>query len=488
MNVRNYDAAMHRYAARLCFLFAALIFLAASVWPLCLRAQQYRYWRTADGRRSSVRLTVVGRSETSVTLQREDNARQLAVPIDRLSDEDRRFLQSQGSPEADVEPAPVQSIKNAPEAQVALADAPNRPAWPRFRGPHGNGICAEQLVPLDEPQRLWATAVGSGNAALLIDSGKLYTVGYQPSQSSSVLSCLDADTGEVQWDKKIHSGGCDATPVIDDGRIYVLHHLEKPVIGCYQLADGKEVWKTELPAPRGNRHYGHAGSPLVWRDRVIVNAGAGVAVKRDSGEIIWKHEGLPGLATPVFYNHKERDCVLIFGGDTLYGRDMRTGRELWNVEWKTDLAVNACDPIFHDGKVFVSTSYGLHAALFDISGAEPRKLWKEKGSSFSTGFVHAGHVYCFTGANFSCIELKSGERKWTGPGVGGGSAILAGDKIVLLNDSGRMFIADISAERFDASVDAQIHGGTTWTPPSLVGGKLYCRNKDGLVGCVRIGK
>jgi outer membrane protein assembly factor BamB len=179
---------------------------------------------------------------------------------------------------------------------------------------------------------------------------------------------------------------------------------------------------------------------------------------------------------------------MIFAGEALIARDPRTGRELWSIPWKTELAVNACDPIYHDGTVFLTTDYGKHAALFDVNGREPRQLWKESGSSFSSGILRDGFLYCFTGTRLSCLEFETGTRRWAHPEAGRGSLLLAGDKLILLSDKGQLSVALISSRSFTPILQTEVLGGTTWVPPALADGKLYVRNTDGDLVCLRIAK
>jgi outer membrane protein assembly factor BamB len=380
----------------------------------------------------------------------------------------------------------------ATEPQQAKSDSPGpektQPpkGWPFFRGPNGNGIVDVELDLLPEPKQLWTVNVGRGNASFVIQDGRLYTIGNRGG-GGSILCCLNAETGKTIWERKIETYAFDSSPAVENGRIYLLCHLGKPKVRCFQTSDGSLIWERELPAPTSDRHYGHAGSPLLWKDLVIVNVGLGVALKKSDGEVVWQHEGLPGLATPVLYHEKGKASVMIFGGDTLVARDLATGSLLWTVPWKTELAVNACDPIYSDGKVFLCTTYGKHAALFDVATKPARQLWKEDGSSFSSGFLWQDHLYCFAGDHFCCLKFASGERQWRGPGAGGGSVIVAGSNMILLSSRGALFIAPLSNTQWKPIVEARIHGGTTWTPPSLVDGRLYVRNNDGEAVCLQIG-
>jgi outer membrane protein assembly factor BamB len=363
-------------------------------------------------------------------------------------------------------------------ASSAVAD------WERFRGPNGNGIVSDKLNLLAKPREVWTTSVGEGNASLIIQKGRIYTVGTQRGQGPSLV-CLSADTGKLIWSRKIDAWGADSSPTVSGDKGYLLCTKQKPSLFCFRLSDGDTIWRKELPGTTGERHYGFAGSPTLWRDLVLVNVGLGTALKQDSGEIVWNHQGLSGLATPTLYEEKGQHAVMIFAGEALYARDASSGRELWSFPWKTDLAVNACDPIYYDGKVFISTTYGKHAALFDVSVTPPKQIWKDRGSSFSSGFLWNSHLFYFGGDEFNCLDL-AGNKKWSSPRVGGGSALLAGDKILLLSDRGTLLVAPASTENFQPLLEARIHGGTTWAPPSLVNGKLFVRNKEGSAVCLQI--
>jgi hypothetical protein len=95
---------------------------------------------------------------------------------------------------------------------------------------------------------------------------------------------------------------------------------------------------------------------------VILNVGTGLALDRKTGAVIWQHEGLAGLATPVLYLEAGQPRVLIFGGRALFARDPRTGDELWSIPWETRLAANCCDPVYHDVERLAKTLSGRIAS------------------------------------------------------------------------------------------------------------------------------
>jgi outer membrane protein assembly factor BamB len=358
--------------------------------------------------------------------------------------------------------------------------------WPCFRGPNHNGVIDQKFTPLaGGPRKAWEAAVGPGHASMAVVGGRLYTLGSRPEN----LVCLDARTGDRIWARTLDTWSGDSTPAFEGGRLYAMPSMQFPTAYCCDAADGRTIWKRDLPKPTGDRQYGHAGSPLLWEDLVILNAAGGAALKKASGEVAWLHEGFPGLATPVIYESKGRKCVGIFGGDQLLARDARSGALLWTIPWKTSLAVNACDPIFFDDKVLVCSNYGLGRALYDISGQQPKVVWnfpQGHGSSFSSGFFHGGELYCFAKSKFACIDVPSGKPKWESEG--GVSAILIGDTLVRLVPVGAFSLARLTASgcRQFAAGGADLKD--VKCVPAYWNGKLYFRGENGPLVCYDIGE
>jgi outer membrane protein assembly factor BamB len=356
--------------------------------------------------------------------------------------------------------------------------------WPCFRGPDRNGVINAKLVPLaGGPRKAWEAAVGPGHASMAVVDGRLYTMG----RKANNLICLDARSGDRIWAQTLETWSGDSTPAFERGRLYVLPSTNVPTAYCCDASNGRPIWKRQLPKSTGERHYGHAGSPVLWEDLVILNAAGGAALKKESGQVAWLHEGFPGLATPVLYQSKGRTCVGIFGGDQLQARDARTGELLWSIPWKTELAVNACDPIFFDDKVFICSDYGLGRALFDISGRQPRELWRfpqGKGSSFSSGFVHKGQLYCFAGSRFACIDIATGRSRWENDG--GVSALLIGDVLVRLSKRGGIFLSRLSPAGCEPIASAEAELTEVKCVPAYWNGKLFFRGESTPLVCYDI--
>src|SRR4051812_34314209 len=181
--------------------------------------------------------------------------------------------------------------------------------WPQWRGPKRDGVSAETGLlkewPKSGPKLLWeAKGAGRGYSSLAVSAGKVYTVGDAPSTESSkdeYLTCLDEATGKTVWQAKLGApyvlrndqwSSSRSTPTIDGALLYVLTGSGDLV--CLQTADGKEVWRKNLPKDFGGKKgdgWGYSESVLIDGDNVVCTPGGKttmVALNKKTGSEVWK--------------------------------------------------------------------------------------------------------------------------------------------------------------------------------------------------------
>lgn len=362
--------------------------------------------------------------------------------------------------------------------------------WPCFRGPNHDSTLAEKLTLVGgEPEVLWRAKVGKGNGTCTIVGGRVFTAA---AGATDNVVCLDGRTGAKVWSASHFQADGQATPTVDADKVFLpCHGKDGASAAAVAAADGKLLWQTTLPKSRGVNYYGLAGSARVWEDLVFFNIAGGAALRKDTGEVAWAHEGHTAYATPVLFTAKGRPAVAFFTGDSLIAREARSGRELWTIPWKTSLHVSACDPLFLGDRVFACSHYGRGRALYDVSGDTPRVLWEEhsegSGNSYSSGFKSGDAIFFFTGTGFASLDIATGKLRWEFPGWG--RAILLGDTLVMLMHKGELLAGPLDAARkFEPTLRAQVIGGTTNNQPAYSDKKLYVRNEGGDVACLRIGQ
>ncbi len=375
--------------------------------------------------------------------------------------------------------------------------------WPVWRGTNKDGISAEaqwDARRLATPQVLWKTNVGQGWSAATVSGKRLYTMGNRGGKDT--VYCLSSDKGLELWKFSYNCGagnypGPRATPVLDGDLLYV--HSREGHVFCLDADTGGKRWERNIARDfrAATLRWGLSGSPCVHGDLVLFNAGQhGAALNKKTGATVWSSAaGAGGYSTPVVYRHGGGEQVAMFGSKAVHGVDVKTGKRLWSFDWVTKYDVNAADPIYSSGRMFISSGYGKGCALLDLRGRKPRQLWTHKNmkNHFSTCVLRDGHLYGVDGnagrGAVRCLDFSTGAEKWSRD-LGFGSLIMAGDKLLILNEKGRLFVASATPDAYReiAQCQALKAGGKVkcWTMPVLANGRLYCRNSAGDMVCLNV--
>ncbi len=374
--------------------------------------------------------------------------------------------------------------------------------WPHWRGPDRNGVTKEsgwRAQWSGEPPIAWRAKVGLGFSSIAVANGRACTAGH--ADGTDTVFCFDAVSGKTIWKHsypaelgdKDYEGGTTGTPAFDGDRVYWLSRWGD--LFCLNADDGKVVWSKNVAKETGAKipRWGFTGAPLVHEDLLVLNVGeAGMAVEKKSGAIVWKSANNDaGYSTPLPVEHGGRWLALLGSEKSYLAVEIKTGKEAWRFRWLTEYGVNAADPIVQGDRMFISSGYGKGAALLDISGAEPKEVWKSKAlkTQLNPAVFFEGHLYGVDGdttqtASLKCIEFATGKEKWAHPGFGTGGVIIADSKLIALSAPGELIIAPASSDAFKPGARAQVLGPKCWTAPVLANGIVYCRNGRGDIAAV----
>jgi len=392
-------------------------------------------------------------------------------------------------------------------AGVAHADD-----WPNWRGPRHDGISDETGWRWDRlkegPSILWRKSIGTGFASMAVVGGRVYAFGNtgkegdgKEAEQQDILWCLDAATGGEIWKHaylspllpKNHEGGPSATPTVEAGKVYTLSQDGR--VFCVDAQSGAVVWQKHLGKDYGIEppNWGLAGSPIIIGDLIVLNAGPyGTALRKQDGGLAWGgQKGPAGYASAVPYEQQGKSCAVILGQRELYGVIAATGQVLWKQPWTTLHDENIPDQIVTGDKLFACSGLGTGAALFRIGPDRLVQLWSHKNLQnwLSSSVLWKGYVYGVDTAKapgVTCLDLQTGDVKWSGPNVGVGSLMLADGKLIVLSDAGKLTIVDAVPTGYEELASAQILEGKCWTVPVLSGGRIYARNAVGDLVCVDV--
>ena len=379
--------------------------------------------------------------------------------------------------------------------------------WPQYLGPERDGRYSGPPLstswPGDRPATLWSRAVGEGFAGPVVAQGQVLL--FHRVGDREVLEALDALTGRPLWrhdyptnyrDDFGFDEGPRAVPVVSGGRVFTFGAQGQ--LHAVSLETGAPLWQVDTQARFGFRKgfFGAAGSPLVDGDRVIANIGgdgAGiVAFDAASGAVLWTATSdEASYSSAVAADFSGARHAVFFTRNGLVGLDPASGEVRFEQRWRSRLraSVNAATPLVVGDLIFVSASYGTGAAVLQVDGSRLAPLWSSDdvlSNHYATSVHHDGYLYGYHGRqeygpSFRAVELRTGTVQWSVDGFRAGSVTLAGDRLVIVRETGELVIAEASPAGFTPLARAPILPPVIRAYPAIAGGLLYVRNRDTLV-------
>lgn len=372
--------------------------------------------------------------------------------------------------------------------------------WHQFRGPKHDGISAESDWRKDwdvrPPILQWQAEVGIGFSAISVSKGKVLTTGHINGQD--IIWCLDALNGNPIWSyryesrlgAKFYIGGPGSTPSIDVSQNHVFALGKWGEVFCLDFTNGSVIWKRNLAKEENFEMptWGFNGSILIVDSKLILNLGqSGIALDKKTGKTLWRSEGdACGYSTPLPFDQGQISCVALSSEEAYSGVTLSSGKRIWSIPWTTRHGVNAADPIFWNGQVFLSSGYGKGSALFSLDNAKPKEIWRQRRfRAQQNAPVRLGKfLYGFDGNSTSrtklkCIAWENGEILWEEDRFKYGALMAADGYLIVIASDGRLAIAKANATNFEPIITRSFLPPDCWTVPVLANGRLFCRNSKG---------
>lgn len=387
-------------------------------------------------------------------------------------------------------------IASPSEVDEWLAD----PQWPQFRGPdrvsQQQGPAIETDWSANIPELLWKIPVGPGWSSFAVAGNLLFTQ-EQRGEKETVV-CYTADAGKEVWAQEIESRFYDplggpgprATPTLSGGSVFV-----QGASGVLQRLDaklGESIWKVDLRevADREPPMWGFASSPLVVDSVVIVHAGGKgdkgtLAFDVTSGELKWSAAaGDHSYSSPQLLSLWDNDYVVMFTNAGMDILEPASGVSRCDYQWKLD-GYSAVQPQVISGDSILLATQGETRCLGmaqtqDGFAVEDRWTSRNLKPDFNDFVVHDGHAYGFDAKIFTCIDLKSGERKWKNGRYGKGQVLMLSksNMLLVISEHGEVVLLAANPSKHQELSKFQAIEGKTWNHPVVVGDRLYLRNSQ----------
>ena len=387
--------------------------------------------------------------------------------------------------------------------------------WPQWGGPNRNFMTdAKGLAskwPAGGPKKLWSRALGEGHSSIAAEGGRLYTM-YRPlgmlaavrRSQEEVVAALDAATGATIWEHRYPSptsgvdfsqgAGPHSTPLITAD--HVIAAGSRKELFALNKANGQVAWSHDLITDYGAESpgRGYACSPLLYNGTVVVSVGGSgqtlAAFNEKNGALVWKAGNFKTSPnSPIVIDVDGQKQLVYVGGDEIVGLDPSNGRTLWTHPHKTDWGLNISTPVWTpaDHLLFVSSAYGTGSRVLELRQAGGKTTPTEKwfsgrmrihiGTAIRVGNYIYGSSGDFGPAFITAIDVASGKIAWQDRTFSRAQLLYADGKLVILDEDGNLGVATVTPEGLQVLAKAPVLQNLAWTPPTLVGTRLFARDR-----------
>jgi outer membrane protein assembly factor BamB len=220
---------------------------------------------------------------------------------------------------------------------------------------------------------------------------------------------------------------------------------------------------------------------------LILNVGKTIALDPESGETVWETQDYgASYCTPTPFQWREEDHLAIFNGTGFVLLLQDLGEEVSRYPWTSQYNVNSASPIVVGERVFISTGYNeIGCAMLLLQEEDMGVSWQNKrmNSKMNGCILYDDHLFGFDKSILKCLDLE-GQEKWRVRGLGMGTLIAAGRRLIVLSETGELVIAAADPTAFEElSRMAVFADGKCWTTPVFSAGRIYLRNGLGQLVC-----
>ncbi len=427
-------------------------------------------------------------------------------------------------------------VAGALTAVVAAED------WPHWRGPIGSGVSAETGLPvawsassgvawtapirglgISSPivsgDRVFVTSqVGRGVARpgpRLVQGSDAAAAGEVPlgrggaaesrPGATFLVTAFDRASGRRLWEHEVPAEGdlppvhekhnlASSSPVTDGQRVYAW-------FGTGQLVavdvTGRHIWSRNLAAEYGPFaiNWGHASSPTVYRDLVILlcyhdRASYLLALDARTGANRWKVDqaaGTTSYSTPLVVETAGGAEIVVNSSTGVAGHRAATGELAW--QFREDNRFPVPMPLQHGGIVYTSRGYRSSPFMAIRPGgrgdiaASGHVLWRvpSGGPYISSLVFYDGLIYMMGDVGVLTVtDAKTGERVHQERlgGVYSASPVAGDGKVYILSEDGETIV--LAAGRTPRVLARNRLNARQLASPAISGGRLFIRSDDAL--------
>ena len=416
--------------------------------------------------------------------------------------------------------------------------------WPQYRGPTTDGISPDPIAvtwATNSPGFVvWTNnSLTNGFSCFAVSQGRAFTMISKDDGTGNLLEycvAVDATTGAQIWATPVGAepwdpratgdGGAGTppywmgdgprpTPSVSNGRVFVLSsgrdYPPELHLLCLNFTNGAVVWSSDLVAAYGASTiaWDNAASACLDNDLIFVNLNTAnngqnlAAFRTADGGLAWsaQDEGVTHT-TPVIVAMYGVRQVLFATQTGIVSLNRTNGAFLWKFTYPFSPISTSmgASPVVYSNIMYCTASYGRGAAAARITLANGtwtvQQLWYQSGfnyrSIWMTPVCYQGYIYTLCGENstfltapLNCIELATGNLKWSQPNFGMGGLILVNTNLLALTEDGQLVLVQPNPSAYTELARCRAFQfsdslpGKCWNNPAFSNGRIYARSTQG---------
>jgi outer membrane protein assembly factor BamB len=379
--------------------------------------------------------------------------------------------------------------------------------WTQWRGPARTGLSKGAPWPdhLAGLTPLWHVDLDKGYPGPIVSANRVF-VAETANGETEIVRALDRKTGKELWRAawrgkhsvpffaKKNGDWIRSTPAFDGQFLYVGGMEE--VLVALDADTGKEIWRVDFPKQfnQPKPEFGYASSPLLDGEFLYTQAAnAVVKLRKKDGSLVWRAlENKTNImesgafSSPVIATLAGKRQLVIASRTVLAGLDLESGALLWSQPVPTFRGMNIPTPLIFGDTVFTSI-YRQDTFLFKIRREGDSffvdQLWTNKAKGYmSTPVLIGDHVYLhLANQRATCINIRTGETTWTTEPFGTYWSMAArGDKILALDEGGKLLLFRANPQKFELLDSREISKSPTWAHIAVAGNEVFVRALNGV--------
>ena len=384
-------------------------------------------------------------------------------------------------------------------------------SWTQWGGPNRNfqteAVGLKDQWPAGGPKVMWKRPLGEGYSSPAVENNVVYTLYGRP-REEVVLAC-DAATGKTLWEHATlmtfqsdayqdMGNGPYSTPLIAGDRLFTTGVAGR--LQAIEKKSGKLLWTQQLWLDhKGTRvMYGYASSPIAYRDTVIVPVGgrgkAVMAFKQADGGVAWaRNDFANAYSSPLLINVDGLEQLAVLMDGAVFGVNPNNGDLQWETPFRASYGIAVATPVWGPGNLlFFSAEYDAGAKVMHLqrNGQQTKatEVWASNRLRLHHGnAMRIGDTVYFSSggkgsvAILTAVDVPSGKILWQDRSIPKATFVWADHKLITLDGDGNLMIAHPSPAGFKVAAKAELLTSLAWTPPALVGTKLYIRDRRNMM-------